>query len=219
MCAHTHVYTFLLGIYLGVELLDHSFNSAKAFVPVTFPLGKFGLLQVLASIWYYLPFSLYYFWWVYGNIRFKCAFQWDGPFGYLLLQSGLSTSFAHFSVVFSPVVSHCFVGSSLYIVQYMYCQYFPFSVALVSMSLVISHVKALGLFIVLCKKIFYFLLAMLKSGLHLSSLLQRNSWDIGYEGWGRVSWSYWHIKVLAPVASHQNKNVYVHVFTMCHIVF
>lgn len=164
---------------------------------------------------------MYSFWWVYSNIRSKCAFQWDWPFGYLLLQSSLFISFAHFSIVFFSY--HFHIESSSYIVQYMCCQYILFR----SFSIhVFSDIpcKKLALFIVFCTRIFYSLLAMLKLGLSsvlqsLSSFLQRNSWDIGYEECGRVSWSSWHIKMLAPVASHQNKNVNVLLFTMCHIVF
>lgn len=58
MLSYTYVCIFMLGIYVGVELLDNGLcqSSCIKYTP-TSKARKFWLLHVLANIWYYLPFS------------------------------------------------------------------------------------------------------------------------------------------------------------------
>lgn len=114
-----------MGVDPGDEPLDHSFSrlcqrSCNNCTP-TGNIGKFWLLYVSVNIWYYLPFPLHSAWWAWSSIVLcsEFAFSWYWPFGYPL-EKGLFRSFALF-LLGCLSFSHWFVGSSSYVVGYLYC--------------------------------------------------------------------------------------------------
>jgi len=120
-------------IHLGEELLDHSFSRSRQsgcsnYIP-TSNIGRFWLLHVFVSIWYALPVPSYSLWWAWSSVVlcYAFAFSWYWPFRYPL-GKGLFRSFALF-LLGCLSFSHWFVGSSSYIVGYLYCRYFLPSVA------------------------------------------------------------------------------------------
>lgn len=79
----------------------------------------------MMSVWYYLPLSLYSFWWIGSSIgvwsEFACS--WDWSFGYALFGSVCSGLLLIFLLSYLSF-SYWFLGSSSYVVEYVYCKYF-----------------------------------------------------------------------------------------------